>query len=766
MLNGSIRTIAQFGDNEILIGTERNGLYLFDGDKITPFQTDGDSFMRANQLYSMAVSDRAIAVGTVLNGLIIIDIKTRKCTYLNTETGLQNNTILSLCFDDCNNLWLGLDNGIDYVITESPIMELYGKLNSYGSGYGSLIYDEKLYLATNQGLFYISYPMQSSERRTAATLINGSQGQVWNINTLGKTLICCHNRGLFAVSDNRLETISEEDGFWQARELQNKNFAIAGAYSGLYLLEKQGSRWKIKNKVRGYKDVARIFEIDGKNRVVILSSKGVERLTLNKTLDSITSEIICRADNSSDYFNLNKIDNSLTISNNNICLKTNEKDDFINGADFFNLLEGIRQYSIIKKDADNNIWYITDNTLKVLVWNKKKKSYTSKPIQIWNIHGYFIGGFASLTPVGNNSVIAGCVSGFALGNLNNVHSAPENRELFIRAVYTTNIRDSLIYGENFPKIPQKVKIPYKNNSIRISFGGSTGANDNQEYRYYLLPTDNNFGDWGNSNIKEYTSLHEGKYRFIVEMRSNNSDVVKRTEFMFEISPPSYRTWWAYTIYALLIYTCIYWILRYIKIKIYRNKLREERKKEAAIKEQEQKFLLEQHEKEKEVLELKNENIKFQLKNKSQELANILLNHLNKKEILVDLKTDLKKIQSDLQGKNIEKGMQKVIVLQGKISSNIEKEIDWSRFEDNFDIVNDFFLKRLLEKFPWLNKNERRLCIYIKMGLLTKEIAPLMNLSIRGVEMMRYRMRKKMGLDKNEDLEMYFQTFNSVYNIKI
>jgi DNA-binding CsgD family transcriptional regulator len=171
-------------------------------------------------------------------------------------------------------------------------------------------------------------------------------------------------------------------------------------------------------------------------------------------------------------------------------------------------------------------------------------------------------------------------------------------------------------------------------------------------------------------------------------------------------------------------------------------------------------LLETHEKEKEMLELKNENIKFKLKNKSQELANMLLNHLNKKELLVDLKSDLKKIQSDLQDKSFEQCMRKIVVLQGKISENIEQEIDWSRFEDNFDIVNDFFLKRLTELFPWLNKSERKLCIYIKMGLLTKEIAPLMNLSIRGVEMMRYRMRKKMGLERTEDLEIYFQTFST------
>jgi DNA-binding CsgD family transcriptional regulator len=244
------------------------------------------------------------------------------------------------------------------------------------------------------------------------------------------------------------------------------------------------------------------------------------------------------------------------------------------------------------------------------------------------------------------------------------------------------------------------------------------------------------------------------------MRSNNSETVQKTEFDFEILPPWYRTYPAYALYILLIYGVAYWTVRVIKIKVHRAKIRELRKKDAEMKEKERQFLLDSHEKEMEMLELKNENMKFKLKSKSQELSNILLNQVNKKELLQDIKSDLKSLQATLKEKDFEVCNRKMVVLQGKISKSIEQEIDWTKFEDNFDIVNDYFLQRLTEKFPWLNKNERKLCIYIKMGMITKEIAPLMNLSIRGVEMMRYRMRKKMGLERADDIEIYFQTFNN------
>jgi len=755
-----IRQMVAFGENGMLIATSSHGLFLFDGEKITRFVTEADDFITTNQIYSLAVSDKNIAVGTVLNGLVIIDLAKKKCNFANTENGLQNNTILSMCFDSSNNLWLGLDNGISRVVINSPIRKLYGRINSYGSGYSSLIHNGTLYLATNQGLYGTSYPMNQNERLTRATLISGSMGQVWNVDTLNNTLICCNNRGLFSVAGGKLLPICEDDGFWQVRIMKNMpNYALAGSYSGLYLLEKSGNSWKILRKIEGFNKTSRSFELDAKNRVVIVSDIGIERLTFDKGLTRVTTEIVVQARNANDYFSLNKVNNQLIISNNNVCLRTDKNEEFINDTAFFNSLDGTAHYTQIKIDDSKNIWYIIDDRLKVLAFDKKTGKYAENSVQMWNTPGFFIAGFASLNPIGNNQAITGSVEGFALADFNNIKEMPKNRELFIRSVFSTNTSDTLIYGENFPKIPTELKIPYKNNSIRIIFGGTFALNSNHEYRCYLYPIEKDFGSWNSSNTKEYTLLKEGKYRFVAEKRNNSSDVLYQTEITFEILPPFYRSWWAYMFYFAIILATFYAVYRYFIFRIAKMKRKEMHKKEQEMKEKELQYLKEQSAHEKEMLELKNENIKIKLKNKTQELSNILLNHVNKKEFLVELKQDLKKIQADLQEKNYEQGMRKIVILQGKISQNVEQDIDWTRFEENFDIANDYFMEKLTKQFPWLNKNERKLCIYIKTGLLTKEIAPLMNLSTRGVEMMRYRMRKKMDLGREDDLEIFFQTFN-------
>ena len=86
----------------------------------------------------------------------------------------------------------------------------------------------------------------------------------------------------------------------------------------------------------------------------------------------------------------------------------------------------------------------------------------------------------------------------------------------------------------------------------------------------------------------------------------------------------------------------------------------------------------------------------------------------------------------------------------RINRAINNRDDWKVFETNFNEVHDDFFKALLEKYPELSNKDLKLCSYLKMNLSSKEIAPLLGISVRGVEVQRYRLRKKMGLDAKEN----------------
>jgi len=82
---------------------------------------------------------------------------------------------------------------------------------------------------------------------------------------------------------------------------------------------------------------------------------------------------------------------------------------------------------------------------------------------------------------------------------------------------------------------------------------------------------------------------------------------------------------------------------------------------------------------------------------------------------------------------------------------MQHDEDWKKFEKNFDYVHNGFIHKLTEGFPELTFSERRMCIYLKVDLASKEIASLLNLSPRSVETVRYRLRKKFGLDREDNL---------------
>lgn len=173
--------------------------------------------------------------------------------------------------------------------------------------------------------------------------------------------------------------------------------------------------------------------------------------------------------------------------------------------------------------------------------------------------------------------------------------------------------------------------------------------------------------------------------------------------------------------------------------IYRwDDIRVKRKKEQAVVE-----------KDKELHEMEHD-----LQHKSHEMANLMKNFVRKNEMLTEIKSEIIKVASSLRGEGTREGKQLLLVINSKIDSNIQSDEVLKRIEDQFDLIHNNLMKRLHARHPDLSNNERMMCAYLKVNLLTKEIAPLLNISVRGVETIRYRLRKKFGLEREDSLTDY------------
>ena len=153
----------------------------------------------------------------------------------------------------------------------------------------------------------------------------------------------------------------------------------------------------------------------------------------------------------------------------------------------------------------------------------------------------------------------------------------------------------------------------------------------------------------------------------------------------------------------------------------------------------------------EIDKLEKEKLDMELRHKSQEIADLMISVKRKNEILMETKRGLVVAMNQLKGNQIKESRQQLILINGKIDTNIEGDEILKRFEEQFDVVNNMFMQKLSSQYPSLNLNERMMCAYLRMNLSTKEMAPLLNISVRGVETMRYRLRKKLGLEREDNL---------------
>ena len=151
----------------------------------------------------------------------------------------------------------------------------------------------------------------------------------------------------------------------------------------------------------------------------------------------------------------------------------------------------------------------------------------------------------------------------------------------------------------------------------------------------------------------------------------------------------------------------------------------------------------------EILKKKNESLSQQLDEKSKDLANLAMKAHSKDVFLGDLKTKLKEMI--ISGNSDSGGLNRLI---SKIDEKINQNREWEVFEEQFNLINSDFFKKLKNDYPKLSVSEVKLCMLLKNKMSTKEIANLLHLSVRGVETRRYRLRKKLELSKSTDLEEF------------
>lgn len=747
-----ISTILGTEGNNILIGTANNGIYILEDGQIKEWNTPANEYVIKNKLYCATIlPGNYYAFGTILKGLVISDKEGNIVHILDNNMGIQNNTVLSLYLDRAGHLWLGLDNGIDYIETGSPLSYIGSK--KIGTGYCCKVFEGNLYLGTNQGLYVT--PFESYSSTGDFVLVENTAGQVWTLEEFDGELICGHNLGTFKVSGRTALKISNEEGAWKYIVLKdNPGLLLGGHYEGLVLLKKENNEWKFSKKIKGFEESTRYLVQDENGKIWIgHGGKGVFQVSLNKDLDSVKE--VVHYTNEHDL--PSKTDNILFQFKKNIYVSTNAgifhydktTDSFIPSEELNNLFVNSGKVKTIVADDIGNYWYIAAKESGVIHQNEDM-SLTIINIPFKKLNKKYVNEFEFIYPYDNENIFLAVEDGFVHYSSAIPKAYKQSYKSFITKIEFPYI-DSTLY---FHSINSNItyKFPYKKNSFRFHFATPYFENEVPlQFSYFLEGFSEKWSEWSNENYKDYMTLRDGKYQLKLKAKNIYDFESEPASFTFEISSPWYKSNQAYFVYILLLLLLPLLVIKYMFYRINQSKLKEEQRHQEELQTHQEKCQHQALIAEKEIIELRNEKLRVEMIHHDKELANQTMGIIQKNKFLIKVNEDLLSIQDFIVN---DTAKSKIYSLKKRIKKEIDIKQQNKIFQTYFDEAHQEFFKQLKEKYPNLTPNDLRLCAFIRMNISSKEIASILNISYRGVEVSRYRLRKKMELPRIVNLSSY------------
>ncbi len=404
--------------------------------------------------------------------------------------------------------------------------------------------------------------------------------------------------------------------------------------------------------------------------------------------------------------------------------------------------------------ADNGYkWYIADLE-SGYVRENEDRSYTRVTIPFRKLRGKYVNEFEFMYPYNNEHVFVGTEQGFVQYN----SLSPKSYDDPFRAIITRvelDYLDSVLHFYS-DDISGTFEFPFENNSFRFHFASPYFENEHPLlFSFFLEGYSENWSAWSTDQYKDFNTLREGSYTLRLKAKNIYDAVSKTAYFHFEILPPWWRSSLAFVVYLLIISALAMLLIRYMRYRMKRSVREKEAICQKEIQNQAARHQQETLLAEKEILDLKNEKLHADMVFRDKELANQTMALIEKNRFLKRINDDLQNIQ-DFILNNTAKN--KIHSLKRQINKEIDDKQQNKIFEAYFDEANEKLFKQLKERFPELTPYDLRLCAFIRNNISTKEIAAILNISYRGAEVSRYRLRKKMKLSRGENLSSFLAGF--------
>ena len=700
---------------KIYFFTKNNGVFIEENNALVRWNHPLNDIVKKEVLVTANfVDDRTLVIGTGLHGIYILNLDDNSYINLNRKNALKNNSILSIAVDKEKDLWLGLDNGICHIEINSPVKVFTDNSGILGSVYSISTINNGYLFVTNHGIF--------TSKNQQLNVIPNSQGQVWDIFKKDDEFIIGHNDGTYIYDGvSNLKKVNEVNGGWKFLRSPYESVYFQGNYSGIVVYEDTNdlSKWKFLDKLQ--KPIRNIAQKQAGELWAADTYRSLYRITYDAKFNVDKVENVSQDNGiSNDYgVKLFSYKNEVLFYINNTWYVYNSISGKLVKDTIFN--ENFKDISdIIPIDDDNFLVLKNGNIYSIsqvnrdFIWTSIPEKYYEGRNIIENIK----------VNKNGDALFMNLDDGFISFKLNNSKRKIEN--VFVEGFYKGNL------------ILDDTKIDY-NQSVEISvitdyFGY------NRPDLFYKLNDSKDFIPIKKGHLV-LNNLSSGNQELEV-FYNDGTSFVKTAVYDFQVAKPWYFSFWMICVYIILIAGSFFLYYKWNKIRyLEKIKLNEEElkhQKEILQLELNAENKLKLQEYEKHILEI-------EVQNKAYEVAGKSLSIAKQSEMIESIKQILEK-ETDLS--------QLKSKIKKSIKINALNKNEWESFQHNLMQSNEDFVHKLSNKYPILTSKDIKLCIYLKMNLSSKEIAPLMNISFRGVELHRYRLRKKLELTSEESLSKF------------
>ena len=716
-------------NNQLLFQTKELGFFIKENNKnLEEWDIPLNTKLRKYNVYnSLQLSNGDFILGSVSNGILYLN-KEKEISYtINQSRGLGNNTVLSLFEDIDKNVWLGLDNGISNINFNVPFRVYKDDLGVLGTVYTTFLDDGVLYLGTNQGLFY-------KDEKNTFRFVPGTEGQVWSLQKFKNTLFCGHDKGIFIISKGKAERISNTFGTWLIKEISGKeDLLILGNYKGLYVLQNENRKWNLRNKITGFDISSRHIEFINPNELLVShEQKGVFQLKIDdefRAVLSSTKTSIKKSIKSS----LNKYNDKVLYGSNEGVFYYDPQSLNFKKDSVLSTLFGYTGYISGKLVSENNkLFAFTNDNISYVQKEQLSAQYELFSIPIPNSLRETKDGYENILFIKDNKYLIGTKSGYIVTDLK---TRNKNQQIIKLDEVTTN---SLQGDQKNLNLSENGVLKNEENDIKFFYSISDFSKYLPSlFQYRLLGLNNEWSNWSAKSEIYFENLPHGNYTFEVRGRVGAQKTNNAIKYSFNIAKP-----WYLKTSSLIIYIISAILLLMIINVLHRNYFKNQQAK--LLKRKEKELEIKQLENEQQLMHFKNLDLQKDIDSKNRELGLSTMNLIKRNELLGTIKKELGNT------KNIN-DIKEVIEL---INNNLNTSDDWKLFEEAFKNTDKGFMKKLKSEHSNLTSNDLRLCTYLRLNLSSKEIAPLLNISIRSVEVKRYRLRKKMNLPHEASLSSY------------